>query len=184
MVKLIEKIKNLSLYKTLERAFNDEVTKEDYILHTFLFWANIFLLLIAVLELLLRYHTNIIFHTHNIEIIFACIFLIELILRLFFSYLQNSVVFKWSLLLQFLIIISLFIPIFGNLALLRILRSLNILNLYSLWIKKQKLKGEKVEEIKLPKFLHNINQKILSITHGSEKKINGFLFKTTKCDKN
>lgn len=173
MRELSEKITNLKIYQKLEKTFNDEITHEDYVLHTFLLWSNIFLSIIAILEIFLHKSETFYHYAHIIELIFGIIFLFEFILRLIFSYFKNSVFFQWKLLLQLLIIVSLIAPhLLGNLAILRLVRSMKILKIFILRREQKELAGEKIKPIKLPKKIHKINCYIIKKMKKSEKKIN------------
>ncbi len=115
----------------LKNVFDEKITWEDYVLHIFLFWANSFLFIVAVLEVFL--HNNEIFYhwVHKIELVFGIIFLVEWIMRIIFAYLPNKVYFSWKLLLQFIVILSLVAPgLFWNLAMLRLMRSFKVLKAY------------------------------------------------------
>ncbi len=153
-----EKLKKI--YDFLERTFNDQITIEDYILHTFLLWSNIFLALVALLEIFFH-NQKIFFHyIHMIEIFFGVIFLTEFILRLYFTYLKKSVHLKWSLVLQLIIIISLIAPdSFGNLAILRIVKSTKIIKIFILKTEQKKLSWS-WKQYKILRKLHKANKQL------------------------
>ena len=162
MKKINQKFTKSKIYKKIERTFNDEVTVEDYVVHTFLLWSNVFLAIIALLEVFLHSHETFFYYAHFVEVVFGIVFLLEFILRIIFTYLKNSVYFKWTLALQFVIIVSLIAPhLFGNLAILRLVKSLKIIKIFILKEEQLHLSGkEALKKQGIFRYLHKINKKI------------------------
>ncbi len=131
---IFSKEKFKTIYNFFEKIFNKEITKEDFYWHIFLLISGIFLFIIVLIEFFLpeihhHYHELI----RKIEVVFGIIFLFELVMRIFFAFLSKSVYFKWHMILNAFIIISLIVPnAIGNLAILRIIRSLKIVKIYHL----------------------------------------------------
>jgi hypothetical protein len=75
-----------------------------------------------------------------VEFLFGILFLLELILYLIHVYIPNKIFFKPKIILNTLVVISLLVPsVFGNLAFLRLIKSIKIIKIF---IYKKKVKQD------------------------------------------
>ena len=129
-----DKFKNSTFYKNLEKMFSVG-SYESFLLHDFLLLSNIGLTILMIVELTLIFgygkkpsELNFI---HWIDLVFGLIFISESILRMIYVYIPNKIYFKPSMVINWIVIISLVWPgLFGNLAFLRIIRSLKIIKIF------------------------------------------------------
>ena len=137
-----KKIKKIPIF--LEKVFNEKITKEDYYWHLALTIMSFALLFIAAADIFEIYFYHQYSHAiHIIEFIFGILFMIEVILRVIFSIIPNSDYWNWTIPLNFIIAISLLLPgFFGNLGILRIIRSLKVVKTYKLLDESKKMKKE------------------------------------------
>ncbi len=123
-------IKNI--LRAIDRSF-DEGNYENFRLNEFLLIANTFLLFVTLLVLMEDIGWITIHARHTIESIewwFGVLFLVEFVLRLYYTYIPDRRLFTLYPLIQLLVIISLLAPTLFNLAFLRIIVSLKMLKLY------------------------------------------------------
>jgi hypothetical protein len=122
-------IKNI--FKKTEKYFQ-EGTVEQFRIHKILLFSNSFLLLVLTSEVyLIVKDIEIPTFIHVIEFIFGIIFLIELIFYLLHVYIPNKVFFKPRIVLNTLVVVSLLAPtLFGNLAFLRLIKSVKIIKVF------------------------------------------------------
>lgn len=136
---------------------------ESYNLHRILIFFNTLLLVLVIYQFYCDFHKIKIPHiVHSIELFFGILFLIEFVLSLILIYIPNKIFFKPYLFLNFLVIVSLISPeIFGNIAFLRIIRSMKFVKFYLL---RKKAKKEKET--------HNIDEKKEKLKNEMKKKKN------------
>lgn len=137
-------------------------TIESYNLHRFLIISNTVLLFLVIYQFYCEFNKIEIPHiVHNIELFFGILFLIEFILSLILVYIPNKIYFKPYLFLNFLVIISLISPeFFGNIAFLRLVRSMKFIKFYLL---NKKVRKEKEE--------HHIDEKKKILKYKRKQKI-------------
>lgn len=126
----LHKYEQTKIYPVFEEYFIVG-TRKSFWLHHFLLWTNIFLFLIAVTELFSHGHSVFLNYIHYIELFFGILFLFEFILKSIYISIPNTISGGTFMIVNFVVIISLIIPgAFGNLALLRIIRSLKIIKIF------------------------------------------------------
>ena len=140
-------IKNF--FKKSELYFQ-QGTKQQFWLHELLLIFNSFLFTLAIFEFYAEFKEIEVPHwIHMTEFIFGILFLFELIFYLIHVYIPNKVFFKPHLILNGIVIASLIHPpIFGNLAVLRLIRSFKIVKVY-IYRKKVKKDMEKNPELEM-----------------------------------
>ncbi len=119
---------------TIDRSF-DEGNYENFRLNEILLILNTFLLFVTALVIMEDFEWLFLYketrHTiHAIEVFFGILFLIEFLLRLYYTYIPDKKLFTLYPLIQLLVIVSLLAPTLFNLAFLRIVISLKMLKLY------------------------------------------------------
>ena len=138
-------------------------TKQQFWLHEVLLISNIFLFSLAIFEFYAEFTDSHVPHwLHMAEFIFGILFLVELILYLVHVYFPNKVFYKPHLVLNAIVIASLIHPpIFGNLAILRLIRSFKIVKVY-MYRKKVKNDLEENPELEMQtvKLAKNIGKKV------------------------
>lgn len=128
---------------TIDRSF-DIGNRENFILNEILMVINIFLFFLAILEIMNGSQMIIIsnethHHIRVIEIIFGIFFLIEFLFRIIYVYIPDKkflTLYPWVTLL---VIFTLLIPNFFNLAFLRIIWIMKIFKIYHLRIEDKKI---------------------------------------------
>ena len=166
----MEKIKKSKIYQIIEKIFNDEITKEDYIWHTFLFWSNMLLIVIAILEIFLYLH-HWKDYVHIVEVFFGLVFLTELVFRIGFTYIKKLAHHSWEIIFQSIIVISLLAPhLIGNLAILRIIRSLKVLKAFMLKRHLDELAEDKSKHFHLPWPINKLNDFVVKLFTKLENK--------------
>ena len=126
--------KNSIFYKKLEKMFSVG-SYESFLLHDFLLLSNIGLTILMIIEFILIFGYKIpssdLHYIHRVDLIFGLIFMIESVLRMIYVYIPNKIYFKPYMVVNWVVIISLIWPgLFGNLAFLRIIRSLKIIKIF------------------------------------------------------
>ncbi|MEE8484303.1 MAG: ion transporter [Nitrospinota bacterium] len=122
--------KNLDTKKRLRNLFYGK-TKESIVFNRFLLAVNVIAIFLFLLEPIFPKEIMV----RIIEIFFGVIFLIEYIVRLWIAVRKTGFIFGLINLLDLIVITSLFAPYFmGDLAFLRVIRSLRILRTYRLLV--------------------------------------------------
>ncbi len=161
-----------TVWKKIEKYFTYG-TIESYNLHRLLIISNTVLLFLVIYQFYCEFNNIKIPHlVHSVELFFGVLFLIEFVLSLVLVYIPNKIFFKPYLILNFLVILSLIVPqIFGNIAFLRIIRSMKFVKVYLLNKKTKKEKENyNIEEKKRKEKVKKKKRKL-----DKKKKKNGIL---------
>ncbi len=138
--KIIITLRRNRLYLIIREYFTIG-TQQSFYLHTFLVWSNIFLFLITILELIFNQNSVVLYYLFLIELFFGILYLIEYLIKSVYVIIPNTISGGFHMVIEVVVIISLIIPqIFGNLAILRIIRSIGVIKIFHA---QRKLKKEK-----------------------------------------
>ena len=141
-LKWLLKFKRSQLYPIFEGYFIIG-SKKSFLLHSFLLWSNIFLFGLAIAELFFHEYELFEHYAYLIELTFGVFYLIEYVLKAIYVAIPNTIKGGAFMVINLIVIVSLITPgIFGNLAILRIIRSLKIIKIF--YFKKEVKKEKKL----------------------------------------